>query len=231
MNRIAKTSIIVSAQLLVVGLFLFVSFTGQKESEKVVVVENTNLVKMADSVSELFLSQVPTIEEVDLDEEVVEELISSEEKEKVVEPVVEEVVEETPVVEEVVPVTPEVTYTDTSGYTVYNTYTGTLTGYGPNCSGCSGYTASGYNVNNTVTYTDSTFGEVRIVAADPSIPLYSIVRINNIPSLGTVTAIVLDRGGNVGFGRGTLFDLLFASESEAIPMSSNITFDMLRIGG
>ena len=43
-------------------------------------------------------------------------------------------------------------------------------------------------------------------------------------------AIVLDRGGNVGFGKGTLFDLLFADESQALHKTNDVTFEVLRNG-
>lgn len=115
-------------------------------------------------------------------------------------------------------------------YEVLNTYVGTITGYGPNCVGCSGITASGYDVRNTTTYMDSEYGEVRILAADRSIELYSIVRVSNIPNMEPFIAIVLDRGGNVGFGKGTLFDLLFADESQALHKTNDVTFEVLRNG-
>lgn len=211
MKKIVAT-IIVATQLLVGGLFLVTLFTGKEVDKKVVVVENNNLSKMVDVVSGLYMDDfVSTIstQEVEVKED-----------EKQVE------IEEEPVVLE----EPEVTQPSTSDYQALDTYVGTLTGYGPNCYGCSGKTASGYDVRNTTTYVDSEYGEIRILAADSSIALYSIVRVSNVPNMDPFIAIVLDRGGNVGFGKGTLFDLLFADESQAIHKTGNVTFEILRYG-
>ncbi len=57
---------------------------------------------------------------------------------------------------------------------ILNTVVGNLTGYGANCYGCSGYTAAGHNLNESMYYDDNEFGTVRILAADPSFPFYSI---------------------------------------------------------
>lgn len=44
-------------------------------------------------------------------------------------------------------------------------------------------------------------------------------------------AIVLDTGGNVGYGKGTLFDLAHSNEQNGVlPKTSNVTFEMLRSG-
>lgn len=207
MKKIVAT-IIVGTQLLVGGLFLVTLFTGKEVDKKVVVVENNNLSKMVDVVSGLYMEDFVntiTTQEVEVKED-----------EKQVE-IKEESVETVETVE-------------TNDYNVLNTYVGTITGYGPNCSGCSGFTASGYDVRNTTTYLDDQFGEVRILAADPSIALYSIVRVSNVPNMEPFMAIVLDRGGNVGFNRGTMFDLLFLDESQAIHKTDNVTFEILRYG-
>lgn len=117
-------------------------------------------------------------------------------------------------------------------YTVIDTYYGRLTGYGPDCRGCSGRTATSYDVSNTITYYDEEFGEVRILAADRSIPFYSIIRISGVfgePVIG----IVLDRGGNVGFNKFSTFDLLFPTESAAakeIGTISDVKFELIRKG-
>lgn len=211
MKKIVAT-IIVATQLLVGGLFLVTLFTGEEVDKKVVVVENNNLSKMVDVVSGLYMDDfVSTIntQEVEVKED-----------EKQVE------IEEEPVVS----TKPEVTQPDTSDHQVLETYVGTLTGYGPNCYGCSGMTSSGYDVRNTTTYVDSEYGEVRILAADGMFDFYTIVRVSNVPNMEPFIAIVLDRGGNVGFGKGTLFDLLFADESQALHKTENVTFEILRDG-
>jgi len=114
---------------------------------------------------------------------------------------------------------------------VLETLTGRLSGYGPDCVGCSGYTSSGYNISSTIYYHDSTYGSVRILSADRSFSLGSIVRVKN-SKIGDFIGIVLDRGGNVGIGKAYLFDLLFSSEKEAYAygVSSNVTFEVLRNG-
>ena len=214
MKKIVAT-IIVGTQLLVGGLFLVTLFTGNEVDKKVVVVENNNLSKMVDVVSGLYMEDFVntiTTQEVEVKED-----------EKQVE-IKEESVETVETVE-------------TNDYNVLNTYVGTITGYGPNCSGCSGFTASGYDVRNTTTYLDDQFGEVRILAAgtlfegdtDP-LEMFSVVRVSNVPNMEPFIAIVLDRGGNVGFGKGTLFDLLYADESQAIHKTDNVTFEILRYG-
>ncbi len=115
---------------------------------------------------------------------------------------------------------------------VSNKLSGILTGYGADCPLCNGTLACkpSYNVykNNVVTYTDSTYGNVRIVASSTKMPCGSIVRftargIDN----GTITAIVLDRGV-----LGNNLDLLMTSEDEAAKVVGrrNITYEVLRRG-
>ena len=79
MKKIVSNVLVVSTQLIIGGLFLFMLFSGHPEDSRVAVVDNNNLNKMADAVSELF--------EVDrnvasVDEKKEEELVSSEEKAK-----------------------------------------------------------------------------------------------------------------------------------------------------
>ena len=218
MKKIVAT-IIVATQLLVGGLFLVTLFTGKEVDKKVVVVENNNLSKMVDVVSGLYMDDfVSTINTQE---------VGVKEDEKQVE------IEEEPVVIS----EPEITQPSVSDYQALDTYVGSLTGYGPNCPGCSGITRSGYDVRNTTTYNDSEYGEVRILAAGTlydgaaePLKLYSIVRVSNVPGMEPFIGIVLDRGGNVGFGKGTLFDLLFADESQALHKTDNVTFEILRYG-
>lgn len=135
---------------------------------------------------------------------------------------------------------------------VIDTYTGILTGYGPDCYGCGNFktnkvsTSSGYHIADivdgviqealTITYNDDEFGEVRILAADASIPYKSIIRVT-IPNKESFLAIVLDRGSTVGFsncrsknGCLTNFDLLFPKESDAIGKTRDVLFEVLRMG-
>ena len=105
---------------------------------------------------------------------------------------------------------------------------GSLSGYGPDCKGCSGYLASGrYVGDGNIYYSDSTYGTVRILSGDKTYPFGTIVRVKS-SSWGTFLAIVLDRGGGVGFGKTHLFDLLYPSNSLAYDygVSYNTVFEI-----
>ena len=116
-------------------------------------------------------------------------------------------------------------------------FTGSITAYGKDCCGSDpsrwGITASGYDLKQSLTYNDSTYGNVRIVASDKNFKLYSIIQIND-PIDGSYKAIVLDRAGSViGLNKTKKFDL--AVESEAYAASSygvhkNVSFEVLRVG-
>lgn len=106
--------------------------------------------------------------------------------------------------------------------------TGKMSGYGPDCIGCSGYLANGtYVGNGNIYYDDSEYGRVRIVAGDKKFKFGTIVRIND-----SMLAIVLDRGGSIGIGKKFMFDLLYESEAEANRngVSYNTKFEILRNG-
>ena len=117
---------------------------------------------------------------------------------------------------------------------VIATYKGIITAYGPDCVGCTtGRTASGYKVSNgNIYYHDNKYGKVRIVAADKSLPFGTIVRIKNLKVFKEpVLAIVLDRGGAIGFNKGIYFDLLYKSEKETLSFGKRqATFEILRKG-
>lgn len=116
---------------------------------------------------------------------------------------------------------------------VLETITGKMSGYGPDCYGCSGYLASGeYVGDGKIYYDDSTYGNVRIVAADPKYKFGTIVRIKNSNLNGDFLAIVLDRGGVIGFDKRCLFDLLYSNEDVANidGISEDVIFEILRYG-
>ena len=117
---------------------------------------------------------------------------------------------------------------------VIATYYGIITAYGPDCVGCtSGKTASGYNVlNGNIYYNDKKYGKVRIVAADKTLPFGTIVRIKNLSIFKEpILAIVLDRGGAIGFNKNVYFDLLYNSEKETLSFGKRkATFEILRRG-
>ncbi len=121
---------------------------------------------------------------------------------------------------------------DTSSFTVLSKETVNISHYGHDCSGCkTGLTASGYYVGDgRIYYQDSTFGSVRIVAADSKYPLGTILRLE-YPE-GTITAIVLDRGGGIGDGKRFQIDLLTTSEKESYQLGvvKNASLEVLRLG-
>ena len=95
-------------------------------------------------------------------------------------------------------------------------FTGTLTGYGPDCVGCSGVVACKPhpNVKNNIYYNDPEYGKIRILAADRSIPCGSIIKISNFKFIGEeFYGIVLDRGGSIV---GLTMDLLYPSEDDTV---------------
>lgn len=218
MKKITTMVITISSQLLVVFVFLFLLFGTVGSNKNVTIIANNNFNKMADRTLVLFEEEKKN--ETSLDDTIV----PLEDEDTKVNEVVEEDKEE----EEII-VTPEPNlFYDRE---VLQTLTGTITGYGPDCYGCSGITASGYDLHESINYEDEEFGTVRILAADRSIPFYSIFRVSNIPNMDPFIAVVLDTGGNVGFNGKTLFDLAFATENgDVIPKTSNVTFEMLRSG-
>lgn len=87
------------------------------------------------------------------------------------------------------------------------TINATATYYTANCVGCTGITAAGYDVSNTI-YANG----YRVIATDPSvIPLGSVVQVDT--PYESFTAIAGDTGGAINGGT---IDILVGSESEAI---------------
>ena len=82
-------------------------------------------------------------------------------------------------------------------------FTANVTAFLATCSGCSGITANGTDVRYITTFNDSTFGNVRIIAADRRFPFGTIIYVS-----GVGNAVVLDRGGAV---TGSVLDLLMGS--------------------
>lgn len=115
---------------------------------------------------------------------------------------------------------------------VLESQVGAMSAYGPDCIGCSGRLGGGFDARSgAYTYSDSTYGNIRIVAGDASYPYGSIVRVKG-SKLGEFYAIVLDRGGAIGKGKRFMFDLLFPSSSVASQFGTeyNLTFEILRYG-
>lgn len=80
MGKIVSNILIVSLQLIVGGLFLFMLFSDSNNNKdsRVVVIENNNLDKMSDAVSELFAVDHAVVDNLDLHKE--EELFDAEQK-------------------------------------------------------------------------------------------------------------------------------------------------------
>lgn len=124
-------------------------------------------------------------------------------------------------------------------------YTGKLTGYGPDCPGCSKVgnvacrTKAGTNhslINDGLYYTDDVYGSVRILAADnTAFPCGTIVKVDN-GSLKEFYGIVLDSGSAMrgAWSEGKVWmDLAFSSQAEARTggaTSSNTNFEVQRWG-
>lgn len=129
---------------------------------------------------------------------------------------------------------------------VIDTFSGTVTAYGPDCVGCSGVTASGYRVadniggvitSTTTTYYDDTFGELRILAAATNkFPFGTVIRISGGRIDGYINGIVLDRGvamSNAWSNGKVLVDLMFETEKSYEVHEfgrQEVTFEVLRYG-
>ena len=238
MKKIVPRLLVISSQILVGALFLI--FTISNKSEINFTVDSEEIESLSQFVYKVTEDKI----EIQETNNIVEK------KESDVKVIENNVIEEVVIEKEIEIEEKQDNYF--MNKEVISTYTGILTGYGPDCYGCGNFntnkvsTASGYHIADivdgviqpafTITYNDSEFGEVRVVAGDSTLPYNSIVRIT-IPNQEPIMAIVLDRGSTVGFenckspnGCLTNFDLLFATESEAIGKTYNVTFEVLRIG-
>lgn len=157
-----------------------------------------------------------------------EESINSEVQEE--QPKEEQVVEQ--VIEQPKPVEiPNVNVQDVSGYPALASQTVNISHYGHDCNGCGNSTASGYYIGDgRKYYNDSTFGSVRIVAADYKYPDGTILRLNY--NGNSFAAIVLDRGGSVGDHGKYQLDLLESNEHEALNAGTvyGASLEVLRYG-
>ena len=112
-------------------------------------------------------------------------------------------------------------------------FTGQMTAYNPVCKGCTGivYCPPRQNVTNgNIYFNDSTYGSIRIMAADPAIPCGTIVKISNLTfSKEPITAIVLDRGGAI---RGNIMDFLMTENEDMnlVGRQHNVNYEILRWG-
>ena len=173
------------------------------------------------------VAPVEIVEEVEEEPEVVEEEVQEEVVEE--EPKEEVVVGKDEVIEDNTPIDSkpsEEVYVPS--ITVGSTFKGTMSGYG---SDIGNYTASGHYIGDSIYYPDSTYGDIRILAGDKSIPFGTVIEVSN-SNAGSFIGIVLDTGRNIGFDRLYDFDLLFETSKEALNygVSRNVSFKILRVG-
>lgn len=167
----------------------------------------------------------PTIATEVKDEQKEEVIVEEEKKQKPTEK--QEIKEEKQEVkkeEETVPVIEEKS-------DVIKSYTGKMSFYNANCRGCSGVTSTGTDISDgKLFFSDSSYGNVRIIAAGLEIPKWSIVRLKNTSLGNNVLAIVLDRGGAIGEGKTFLIDMLTNSSENKGGVEKNIVVEVIREG-
>lgn len=131
------------------------------------------------------------------------------------------------------------------GSGAYGLYTGRLTGYGPDCVGCSKVgnvaclTENKKNhslINDGIYYTDDEYGKVRIVSAAKAFPCGTIIQITKEGGM-TFYAVVLDRGSSMdsAWNQGIVWmDLAYESNtmsgSDNLTGNNNIEFSVQRWG-
>lgn len=112
-------------------------------------------------------------------------------------------------------------------------FTGQMTAYNPICAGCTGkvYCPPRQDVRNgNIYFEDSTYGSVRILAADYAIPCGTIVKITNVSfSSEPIIGIVLDRGGAI---KGNIMDFLVTENDDMniVGRQKNVHYEILRWG-
>lgn len=221
-------------------VFLFICYSmPEDKNEKLVFSVDNNSTKMVDMSSRVFVDN----ELIENNTEKEEVKVEIKEEKKVEEVLEKEEVKTQPAKEEIIkeeiktlePVKPVVNTFD-NVEVLDRKENIKITGYGYDCRGCtSGKTKTGYDITETIYYEDPTFGQVRIVAADKSIPFYSIVRLSNLVGIDPIIAIVLDHGGTIGFENKFDFDLLCDNEAIANKtidpsVQNKVVYELLRSG-
>ena len=223
-----KRTIYIINAILFMGCCLLVSTTTPNVKD--IDVNNKITYVNSDAITKeevIEVAPVEIVEEVEEEPEVVEDEVQEEVVEE--EPKEEVVVGKDEVIEDNTPIDSkpsEEVYVPS--ITVGSTFKGTMSGYG---SDIGNYTASGHYIGDSIYYPDSTYGDIRILAGDGSIPFGTVIEVSN-SNAGSFIGIVLDTGRNIGFGRVYDFDLLFKTSKEAINygVSRNVTFKILRVG-
>lgn len=133
--------------------------------------------------------------------------------------------EPTPVIAEPVttPIAVEPVVVTTVAEPQATTETFEATAYVAMCdTGCSGITATGYDVRNTIYY-----GDYRILAAGKGVPFYSLMKVTT-SSGHTFTGIVLDRGSAISDKN---LDILMNTTGEAFEFGrQSIKVEVIRWG-
>lgn len=112
-------------------------------------------------------------------------------------------------------------------------FTGQMTAYNPICVGCTGkvYCPPRQDVTKgNIYFEDSTYGSIRILAADYAIPCGTIVKITNVSfSSEPIIGIVLDRGGAI---KGNIMDFLVTETDDMniVGRQRNVHYEILRWG-
>lgn len=112
-------------------------------------------------------------------------------------------------------------------------FTGQMTAYNPICRGCTGkvYCPPRQDVRNgNIYFNDSTYGKIRILAADYAIPCGTIVKATNVSfSKEPIIGIVLDRGGAI---KGNIMDFLVTEtdDMDVVGRQRNVNYEILRWG-
>ena len=220
-----KRTIYIINAILFMGCCLLVSTTTPNVKD--INVNNKITYVNSDAIKKEEVIEVAPVEVVP---EVTEEPVVEEVKEVKEEPKEEVIIGKDEVIDEEELPTPPKEEVYVPPITVGSTFNGTMSGYGSDVEG-TGYTYSGYYIRDTIYYNDPTYGELRILAGDSSIPMGTVIEVSN-SNAGNFTGIVLDTGRNIGFGRVYDFDLLFKTSKEAIiyGVSRNATFKILRVG-
>ena len=112
-------------------------------------------------------------------------------------------------------------------------FTGQMTAYNPICVGCTGkvYCPPRQDVTRgNIYFNDSTYGSIRILAADYAIPCGTVVKITNLTFTNEpIIGIVLDRGGAI---KGNIMDFLVTENDDMniVGRQRNVHYEVLRWG-
>ncbi|MBE6146778.1 MAG: hypothetical protein E7168_00425 [Firmicutes bacterium] len=112
-------------------------------------------------------------------------------------------------------------------------FVGQMTAYKPNCLGCTGYVSCPPRQdvrNGNIYFQDSTYGTLRIMAADPNIPCGTVVKMSNLTfSSEPIMGIVLDRGGVI---KGNIMDFLVSETDDAnvVGRQFSVQYEVVRWG-